>query len=66
MRRAADHRVLCAIARAVIQADRTIDVVEWQERTKERLVDQGWALPRPHRIGAALDAVTCVLRKSRV
>jgi hypothetical protein len=50
-------RQLCAIARSVIDADPAIDDFEWRECIKQRLVDLGFAYPRPHEIGNAMDAV---------
>lgn len=59
-----DHRTLCAMARAELEADRTIDDAEWKERMKCRLVSQGWAYPTPAAISAALAAIEHVLVKA--
>lgn len=60
---APDHRVLCAIARAVLEQEPAIDDAEWKERTKCRLLSQGWAYPTPSELGAALSAVEHALAK---
>jgi hypothetical protein len=52
-----DTRQLCAIARAVLDDDPSVDDAEWKERVKCRLVAQGWAYPPPHALTAALDRV---------
>jgi hypothetical protein len=63
MRRVPTHRTLCAIARTVIEQDRAMNDAEWKERTKCRLVSQGWAYPTPLELGAALAAVERALAK---
>jgi hypothetical protein len=51
-------KALCAIARAVITAEPTIDDFEWAERTKGEIVRQGFRAPDPpHQLTEAMAAV---------
>jgi hypothetical protein len=54
---------LCAVVRAVIVDDRTIDDAEWKERVKCRLVQLGFAYPKPEQISSALDRVERALTR---
>lgn len=55
MQKIPELRQLCAIARAVLDDEPSIDDAEWKERIKCRLVAQGWAYPQPHAITDAMD-----------
>jgi hypothetical protein len=57
-------RALCAIARAVLVDDRTIDDAEWRERIKCRLIAQGWDYPtRREMLGDAMTRVERALER---
>jgi len=57
------RRVLCAIARVVIEEDPSIDDAEWKETIKRRLVTQGWQYPDPEDLGIAITAVERAINK---
>jgi hypothetical protein len=54
-------RVLCAMARAEIEAEPTICDSEWIERLKCRLVRQRFAYPSPEQLTSTIRAVERVL-----
>jgi hypothetical protein len=63
MLKSASFRVLCAMARAEIEHEPTINDGEWVARIKDRLVRQGFAYPTPDRLTDAIRAVECVMSK---
>jgi hypothetical protein len=63
-RRPIEWRHLCAITRAVIEADRMGDFAEWVEAVKCTLVAQGWSYPPNQAYGDAIAAVVRALSKA--
>jgi hypothetical protein len=54
---------LCAIARHILEQERSIDDAEWKERIKCRITRERRAYPRPEELSAVLSAVEAALVK---
>lgn len=54
---------LCAIARQILTASRSIDDGEWREQTKVRLARMGFLCPNPEMLSRAMGAVERALEK---
>jgi chromatin segregation and condensation protein Rec8/ScpA/Scc1 (kleisin family) len=64
--RAIQFHQLCAIAKAELLAEPTMDDSEWKARTKDRLTRQGYDYPEPTMLSRVLAAVEAATRQTVV